>query len=127
MGVPEPLVVALGERRYRVERPWGELPSGLAFDFITQLAIDSEGRVYVFRRGDPPVIVFEPSGAFRVAWGEGRIADAQRLSMMSPDGALAGRCRPVLNLPHGVWGNADGDIFLAEINPTRVTKLALMR
>lgn len=281
MGVPEQLVVALGDRRYRVERPWGELPSGLAFDFISQLAIDSEGRVYVFQRGNPPVIVFEPSGAFRVAWGDGRVADAHgicvspddrvflvdrdahqilifstegelldtigerhaprfqapfnhptsvavatdgdvyvadgygnsvvhrfsstgalkgtwgrpgtgpgefstphgvwvdrtgrvlvadrennrvqifdrkgeylgewgdfyhpmdiwedsrgmvfitdqipRLSMMSPDGALAGRCRPVLNLPHGVWGNADGDIFLAEINPTRVTKLALMR
>jgi peptidylglycine monooxygenase len=47
--------------------------------------------------------------------------------MMSPDGALAGRCRPVLNSPHGVWGNAGGDIFLAEINPTRVTKLALIR
>ncbi len=50
-----------------------------------------------------------------------------RLSMMSQDGALAGGCRPVLNLPHGVSGNADGDIFLAEINPTRVAKLALIR
>ncbi len=46
---------------------------------------------------------------------------------MSPDGALAGRCRPVLNSSHGVWGNAGGDIFLAEINPTQVTKLALIR
>ena len=38
----------------------------------------------MFQRGDPPVIVFEPSGAFRGAWGEGRIADAHGICV-SPD------------------------------------------
>lgn len=274
------LVVALGDRRYHVERPWGVLPPDMAFGLISQLALDSAGRVYVFQRGDPPVLVFEPSGAFRAAWGQGRFADAHgiyispddlvflvdrdahqvlifnldgdllgtlgerhaprlqapfnhptdvavapdgeiyvsdgygnsavhrfgpdgalrqtwgrpgsgpgefttphaiwvdranrvlvadrendrvqvfdregeylaewrdfyhpmdiyedgrgmvfvtdqipRLSMISPQGRLVGRCRPVLNTPHGVSGNAAGDIFLAEMAPTRITKLALI-
>ena len=49
-----------------------------------------------------------------------------RLSMMSPEGELLDRCRPVLNMPHGISGNDQGDLFLAEMNPTRVTKLVLL-
>jgi len=25
--------------------------------------------------------------------------------------------------PHGIWGNTQGDLFIAEMNPTRVSKL----
>jgi peptidylglycine monooxygenase len=46
------------------------------------------------------------------------------LSMLSPDGRMLGRCRPVLNGAHGVWGDADGNLFLAEPNPSRITRLA---
>lgn len=28
-----------------------------------------------------------------------------RLSLLGPDGALLGRCRPVLNGAHGMWGD----------------------
>lgn len=276
----EPLVVALGERRYRVVRPWGRLPADMRFGHISQLAVDAEGSVYVYQRGDPPVIVFDRDGVFRGGWGQGAIADAHgititrdgrvflvdrdahqilifsldgkrlgslgerhsprfqapfnhptavavapdgeiyvtdgygnsvvhrftadgkpiqtwgrpgrgpgefstphgvwidrvnrvlvvdrennrvqifdrdgrylsewddfyhpmdlyedergmvyvtdqipRLSLMTPAGELAGRCRPVLNTPHGIWGNARGDLFIAEMNPTRVTQLALL-
>ncbi len=48
-----------------------------------------------------------------------------RLSMLSPTGELVGRCRAVWNGAHGVSCNAGGDIFLAEMNPNRVTKLAV--
>ena len=49
-----------------------------------------------------------------------------RLNMFSPEGSLVGRCRPTWNAPHGVWGNAGGDLFLAEQMPDRVTKLTLL-
>ena len=277
MATEHNLIVCLGERRYRVERPWGDLPPGLSLWAISQLAVDFRGRVYVHKRDDPPVVVFEPSGAFRAAWGSGRIADAHgiciapdgrvflvdrdahqvlifspdgdyldslgerhgprfqepfnhptavavaadgeiyvtdgygnsvvhrfaadgqlirtwgrpgtepgafstphgiwldqggrvlvadrennrvqvfsrdgdyldqwtdfyhpmdlweddrgmvyvsdqipRLSLIAPDGSLAGRCRPVLNMPHGIGGNGVGDVFIAEMNPARITKL----
>lgn len=277
----ETLTVILGERRYRVIRPWGKLPASIRYGHISQLAVDSIGRVYVFQRGEPPLIRFEASGEFCDAWGQGSIADAHgisisadervflvdrdahqilifdtggkrlgalgerhrprfqapfnhptavalapdgeiyvadgygnsavhrfsadgthlhtwgrpgagpgefstphgiwvdsrdrvlvvdrennriqlfdrqgkyidewrdfyhpmdlfedrqgmvyvtdqipRLSLLTPAGELAGRCRPVLNMPHGIWGNAAGDLFIAEMNPTRVTKLALVQ
>lgn len=275
----EVVFAVMADRRYRVERPWGRLPENVRLTAISQLALDSRGRVYVFQRSEPPVVVFEADGAFAGAWGTGRIADAHgiaisgddrvflvdrdahqvlicrtdgteigrlgerhrprfqapfnhptdvavapdgcifvsdgygnstvhrfspdgrhdltwgrpgrgpgefttphaiwvdgrnrvlvadrendrvqvfdregkflaawgdfyhpmdiygdadgrifvtdqipRLSMLSPDGELIGRCRGVWNGAHGVWGNAAGDVFLAEIQPTRITKLAL--
>ena len=276
----EKLIVILADRQYQVVRPWGILPDGMSFRFISDLALDSVGNVFVFQRGSSPVLVFEPSGTFQSAWGQEYINDAHgisisaddrvflvdrdahqiliftvdgtllgrigkrndpqfqapfnhptnvavapngdiyvadgygnsvihwfssggklkrtwgqpgtgagefstphsiwfdhqnrvlvvdrennrvqifdregeyidewgdffhpmdiyednrgmiyitdqipRLSMMSPDGELLGRCRPVLNTPHGISGNNRGDIFLAEMNPTRVTKLSLI-
>ncbi len=45
--------------------------------------------------------------------------------MLSPAGELVGRCRAVWNGAHGISGNARGDIFLAEMGPSRVTRLAV--
>ena len=85
MSLDENLVVAMGDRRYRVERPWGELPSDIRLHAVSQLAVDSHGRVYVFQRSDPPVVVFEASGAFRTAWGHGRIADGHGIYIAEDD------------------------------------------
>ncbi len=79
------LVVAMGDRRYRVERPWGELPHDTRLAALSQLAVDSEGRVYAYQRADPPVIVFEPTGALRAAWGHGQIADAHGIFISAAD------------------------------------------
>jgi hypothetical protein len=38
------LVVALGARRYRVERPWGDLPDGRGR--VTDVTVDSRGHVF---------------------------------------------------------------------------------
>ena len=43
------LIVALGLRRYRVDRPWGDLPNGP----VTDVTVDSRGHVYVLLRFDP--------------------------------------------------------------------------
>ena len=46
-----------------------------------------------------------------------------QLSLLAPDGAILGRCRPVLNGAHGMWRGPDGRIFLSEQNPPRLTCL----
>jgi peptidylglycine monooxygenase len=43
--------------------------------------------------------------------------------MLAPDGTLLARCRPVLNGAHGMWGDAEGNLYMAEMNPSRITKL----
>ncbi len=79
------LVVVMGDRRYRVERPWGEPPHDTRLTALSQLAVDSHGRVYAYQRADPPVVVFEPTGAFRTAWGHGLIADAHGIFISVDD------------------------------------------
>ncbi len=79
------LMVVMGDRRYRVERPWGEMPHDTRLAALSQLAVDSEGRVYAYQRADPPVIVFEPTGAFRATWGHGLIADAHGIFISADD------------------------------------------
>jgi DNA-binding beta-propeller fold protein YncE len=79
------LVVTLGEHLYAVERPWGQLPDGLRLQYVSDLALDSQGHVYVAQRGDPPVVVFDADGDYVRAWGSGVIADAHGICITSDD------------------------------------------
>lgn len=45
------------------------------------------------------------------------------LTRISPEGEVLGRCRATLNGPHGMCGSATGAIYLAENNPSRVTRI----
>ena len=65
--------VSLAGQRYAVERGFGRLPSDLAPARISQVAVESSGRVHVLRRGEPPVIVFEADGTFVRSYGENEI------------------------------------------------------
>ena len=86
------LVVALGDRRYRVERPWGDLPRGAGR--VTDVTADSRGHVFVLLRYDPlvdppgpRVVELDPAGARVTTWGEDLIADSHMLACSS-DGRL---------------------------------------
>jgi hypothetical protein len=59
--------VALGPRRYRVERPW-TAPDRVSFAGISDVTVLSSGRVVVLCRSDPAVLVFEPDGSLADAW-----------------------------------------------------------
>lgn len=84
------LIVALGERRYRVQRPWGDLPEGP----VTDVTVDSRGHVYVLLRWDPivdtkspRVIELAPDGRRLASWGGGVIDDSHMLAA-GPDDRL---------------------------------------
>jgi hypothetical protein len=47
-----------------------------------------------------------------------------RLSLFSPDGSLLGRCRTFSTVAHGMCASADGHIYLAEMAPDMLTRLA---
>jgi NHL repeat len=59
---------------YDVIAGWEHLPEGWSFTEVAGVAVDSRERVYVFCRGDHPVIVFDKDGRFLSAWGEGVFA-----------------------------------------------------
>jgi DNA-binding beta-propeller fold protein YncE len=46
------------------------------------VATDSQDRVYVFQRKDPPVVVFDRDGKYLGAWGSGEVTDPHGLKIV---------------------------------------------
>ncbi|MFT5172100.1 MAG: DNA-binding beta-propeller fold protein YncE [Gammaproteobacteria bacterium] len=65
------IVLGSGEFSYREERHWAKLPEGWFFDDVAAVAVDNKDQVYVFNRGEHPMIVFDREGNFLRSWGEG--------------------------------------------------------
>jgi len=60
-----------GDFRYELHEDWEQLPEGWSHGDVAGVATDSRDRVYVFNRGEHPVIVYERDGRFLTSWGEG--------------------------------------------------------
>jgi DNA-binding beta-propeller fold protein YncE len=85
------VVVGSGEYRYRAVPNWERLPAGWTFVEAVGVATDSQDRVFVFNRGQHPVIVFDRDGNFLQAWGEGQFVR-----------------------PHGIWIGLDDTLYLTD-------------
>jgi DNA-binding beta-propeller fold protein YncE len=70
---------------------WEQLPAGWSFLEAVGVATDSADRVFVFNRGEHPVIVFDRAGNFVQAWGEGQFVR-----------------------PHGIWIGHDDAVYLTD-------------
>jgi hypothetical protein len=118
---------------------WGELGDGPG-QFMNPHAvwIVPDGRVVVVDRENNRLQVFSPEGDFLDIWtGFARPLDVwgdakgklyvtdlvPTLTALSPKGERLGRCRPVLNGAHGVYGDKNGALYLAEPSPSQVTRL----
>ena len=64
--------VKLGSGRftYEVVVGWEKLPPGYRWREVAGVITDSKNNVYVFNRGDHPMIVFDSEGNFIQSWGE---------------------------------------------------------
>ncbi|HEV8676130.1 MAG TPA: peptidyl-alpha-hydroxyglycine alpha-amidating lyase family protein [Methylomirabilota bacterium] len=72
---------------YAVVEGWGKLPEGWRFVEGTSVAVDRQDRVYVYNRGEHPVIVFDRDGNFLRSWGEGETARAHGITI-GPDDSI---------------------------------------
>ena len=79
------VILGSGEHRYRVVENWAKLPDGWEFRDVAAVAVDSRDRVYVFNRGQHPMMVFERDGTFVRSWGEGLFGRAHGLHIDSDD------------------------------------------
>ena len=57
--------------RYEEASSWAQLPNGFDLGEVVDVAVDGQDRVYLFCRGDQPVMVFEQDGHFIRSWGSG--------------------------------------------------------
>ena len=70
-----------------VDDRWARLPSGWTWSEVAAVAADSRDRVFVFNRGDHPVMIFDRDGAFQSAWGEGSFKRPHGITI-GPDDAV---------------------------------------
>ena len=63
--------VTSGTYVYEVVEDWAKLPEGWSFVEVAGVGVDSKDRVYVFNRGEHPMMVFDRDGNFLQSWGEG--------------------------------------------------------
>jgi hypothetical protein len=121
---------------------WGSHGSGDGqFGWPHAIWTFADGRVVVVDRTSNRVQVFDREGRHLESWGEfyqpvaiwgddegcAYVSDmVPSLQKVGPKGERLGRCRPVLNGAHGIFGTSDGDILLAEGNPSRITRLRLL-
>ena len=83
-------MVLLGSGKYNYEvtgDDWGNLPDGWSYKEATSVAVDSEDNVYVFNRGEHPVIVLDHDGNFVRSWGEGTFTNPHGAAV-GPDDSL---------------------------------------
>ena len=51
---------------------WGRIPHGIYFKDATAAAVDDDrDRVYVFNRGNHPMVVLNKAGEYIESWGQG--------------------------------------------------------
>ena len=74
-----------GEHRYRVVENWARLPDGWNLTDVAAVAVDSKDRVYVFNRGEHPMVVLNRDGSFVRSWGEGLFHRAHGLHIDADD------------------------------------------
>jgi hypothetical protein len=66
------LKIGTGDLRYEALAQWESLPDGWSFVEVAGVATDSRDQVYVFNRGEHPLVVFDRDGGFKTSWGEGQ-------------------------------------------------------
>lgn len=77
--------VVLGQHTFRVQPSWACWPGGNPLEALSQVAVDSQGRVYALLRSDPPVVVFDHNGQFLMTIGDGRILDSHGIAIDPQD------------------------------------------
>ena len=86
--------VGIGAYTFEPVENWAKLPLGWSFKEIGGVGVDANDNVFVFNRGEHPMIVFDREGNFLRSFGEGLFPRAHGV-FMAPDDT--------------VWLTDDGD------------------
>jgi DNA-binding beta-propeller fold protein YncE len=84
---------------YEANDRWAQLPAGWGWTEVAAVATDSRDRVFVFSRGEHPVMVFDRDGTFLASWGEG-----------------------LFNRPHGITIGPDDAVYCCDDRDHTVRK-----
>jgi DNA-binding beta-propeller fold protein YncE len=81
------VIVGSGKFKYEVAERWDKLPEGWEYVEVPGVAVDPQDRVYVFTRGEHPVIIYDRDGNLLRSWGEGMFSKSHMVRF-SEDGSV---------------------------------------
>src|SRR5438477_37200 len=81
------IIVGSGDFKYRIVEDWAKLPPGWSFKEVGAVGVDAKDNVYVFNRGDHPMMIFDREGNFLRSWGEGQYPRAHGVHI-GPDESI---------------------------------------
>jgi peptidylamidoglycolate lyase len=101
-----------GGLSYQVDAEWPSFPAGINFGPAASVDTDRIGNTYIFRRVEPPVLVFDKNGAFSRAFGSDLFTNPHGIRI-DPDG--------------NVWGVDDGSHVAIKMSPSGRVLMVLGR
>jgi DNA-binding beta-propeller fold protein YncE len=72
---------------YQADDHWAKLPTGWTWIEVAAVAVDRQDHVFVFNRGEHPVMIFARDGTLQNSWGEGQFARPHGI-FIGPDDAV---------------------------------------
>ena len=81
----QPEHVGQGEHVYCPLDTWHQVPADMSMGEAVGIAVDSNDRVFVFNRGQHPVMVFDADGTYLRCWGEGEFQRPHGIHIDSED------------------------------------------
>jgi len=96
------MVLGSGDYKYERVEGWAKIPEYFMLDDVVDVATDSQDRVFVFCRGNHPVLIFDRDGNFVSCWGEGHFLQ-----------------------PHGIFIGPDDSVYLVDNQRHAVEKFTL--
>src|SRR5712692_11215475 len=82
------MILGSGSLLFEPVENWEKLPAGWEFVDVAGVAVDSKDNVYVFNRGEHPLIVFDRSGNVLRSFGEGIFSQRTHGLHIGPDDAV---------------------------------------
>ena len=76
---------------YHLVENWAQLPAGMKWGQVISVDPDAHGNIWVFHRGDTPLLEFDTSGKFLHGFGQGMFVQ-----------------------PHGLYIDRDGNIWVTD-------------
>ena len=95
-------IVGSGAFKFKVVASWEKLPDGFSWKETAAVIADNNDDIYVFNRGDHPVIIFDRLGNFKSSWGEN-----------------------LFTRPHGLTLGPDNTVFCADDGDHTIRKCTL--
>jgi DNA-binding beta-propeller fold protein YncE len=80
-------IMGTGSLTYEVVENWPTLPQGFILGDVAGAVISSKNRVYLYTRGEHPVVVLDLDGNFITSWGEGVFGSTHGIAI-GPDDSI---------------------------------------